>query len=163
GVLVDDFDSNGKLDILVPTGTNDIGLYLNDGSSFAPTPLVTVGFHQPFYTVGDFNRDGKPDFATSDLTTSMVFLNKGDGTFNSSPIPGVKCYSAADLDRDGKLDLIAATPDGASFVPLLGDGLGGFTNAGTFSQGSFRSAIGWIFDVNGDARPDFVASDYTDS
>src|SRR5215472_11306462 len=64
-------------------------------------------------TIGDFNRDGKPDLAVAVAfcsNTVNVFLGNGDGTFQAGPTYGVgvspSSVVTADLNHDGKLDLI---------------------------------------------------------
>jgi hypothetical protein len=57
--------------------------------------------------VGDFDRDGRADIATSGIT---IWYGKGDGTpsrlvFDES-LAGYGFLAAADLDEDGRLDLI---------------------------------------------------------
>ena len=84
--------------------------------------------------VGDFNRDGKLDFADAD-TNLQVFLGNGDGTFeppaNYLVGTGVIFVAAADLNHDGKLDLIVANLDGL-FV-LLGNGDGTFQTPAVYT------------------------------
>ncbi len=68
------------------------------------------------FVTGDFNGDGKPDFAVADVDNNLrVLLGTGNGRFTavstlaaaangSSPLVVV----AADLNGDGKLDLATA-------------------------------------------------------
>ena len=64
--------------------------------------------------MGDFNGDGKLDFAAgASLTasgTSYVLLGAGDGTFQTVNVAGGPILQAADFNGDGKLDLL--TPNG---------------------------------------------------
>lgn len=84
---------------------------------------------------GDFNRDGRLDFAVgSDGADDVtVFLGDGKGgfrqagSFPAGPAPAE--IVAADFDRDGSLDLAVANHGVAQVTILLGDGRGGFRTA----------------------------------
>jgi hypothetical protein len=86
-------------------------------SAFSPFSVV----------VGDFNRDGKLDFAVA-ANSLQVFLGNGDGTFQppANYLTGTGAFyvSAADLNHDGKLDLVVT--DLAGLFILMGNGDGTF-------------------------------------
>ena len=74
--------------------------------------------------IGDFNHDGKLDFATqSDSNPLTVYLGNGDGTFGApkvvDPNSFVQSILAVDLNHDNKTDLVVLT--------------GGFNNGDLFS------------------------------
>jgi RHS repeat-associated protein len=108
-VKVGDFNGDGKLDIVVNTNKN-LGVYINQGSSFQFTDYGAVG--ASFMDVGDFDGDGKLDIITADKSLSLrLFAGKGDGTFitstnfykiNSSP----KALVSGDFNNDGKSDVV---------------------------------------------------------
>jgi hypothetical protein len=90
-----------------------------------------------------------------------VLIGDGRGGFAEAPSSpfdsGDKLFHAivADLNRDGKGDVIAAAGDGVRV--MLGDGRGGFA-AGPPSptgKGVWRLAVA---DVNGDGKMDVVTS-----
>ncbi len=64
-------------------------------------------------TVGDYDRDGRPDLFVTRLTTYGLYRNRGDGTFEDvterAGLAGVRdnptSAAFADLDNDGDLDL----------------------------------------------------------
>jgi hypothetical protein len=63
----------------------------------------------------------------------------------------------ADVNADGKPDVVAAAGDGVRI--MLGDGQGGFQSAPgspfATSKGAWQLAVG---DVNGDGKPDVATS-----
>ena len=99
-------------------------LYRNNGDgtftdvSAASGVAAPDGNYSLGVLVGDFNHDGKPDiFVSCDVTPSLLYMNRGDGTFSEEALlRGValnedgKAVSgmgvcAADYDNDGQLDI----------------------------------------------------------
>ncbi len=181
-----DFNGDGNAD-LVCVGSNNTATVIllgqKNGSfvSAAGNPFsggVTYGV-----VVGDFNGDGKPDFAVLDSPLALdlsveVSLGNGDGTFQS-PVsthigsqltPHGRDGVVGDINGDGKSDLAiegsvtkgAAVSDG--FMALLSKGDGSFTlgpaipiaPSPTFNGQTGHSSSGGIAvkDVNGDGKAD---------
>ena len=95
------------------------------------------------------------------MTKLTVLLGDGRGGFveaTASPFDfGGKAFHTvvADVNRDNKMDVIAAGGDGVRV--LFGDGRGAFTVGATIGSGpgSWRLALG---DVNRDGKADLVTS-----
>ncbi|HVU01364.1 MAG TPA: FG-GAP-like repeat-containing protein [Polyangiaceae bacterium] len=111
-------------------------------------------------TAGDFNRDGKPDLATANLTSDdvTVLLGNGDGTFASATkavsVDGAHSVDHADFDHDGITDLVAVGYYGNETVVVLGNGDGTF---GTPVRVSVPSpVIVAAGDFDDDCLPDLV-------
>jgi FG-GAP-like repeat/Abnormal spindle-like microcephaly-assoc'd, ASPM-SPD-2-Hydin len=180
--VVADVNGDGKLD-LVGGFLNQMAVLLGNGDGSFQTPsffplLGGAGsIILPAATVtGDFNGDGKPDFAFSfgsfNTNVLVVVLGHGDGTFGSPAsiaLPanyvGNFLYTA-DVNGDGKLDLISgnnlATPSGGeadgTFSVFLGNGDGTFMSPVNYQIGS-PSYLGSmaIGDVNNDGKLDVIA------
>lgn len=170
--VVGDVDKDGHIDLVVAED-NKLSVMLGDGKGgFAPapvppTPATGVGGEM---LLADFNRDGVLDFAGShhDRYEVVVLLGRGDGTFTNAPgspfsarAPGKRPHThalaAADVNRDGKLDLITANSEDGDISVLLGDGKGGFTpvRGSPFPCGPSPYPVA-LADLNGDSNLDVV-------
>jgi hypothetical protein len=169
-VAVADFNGDGMADIATANYVDGtVTVLLGNGSGgFTPaagSPVAT-GRAPTSLVVGDFNRDGIPDIATSDdyLTgTVTVLLGNGSGGFTAatgSPFatgPGALYVVARDFNGDGILDLATANSTGNSVTVLLGNGSGGFTAEAPFAVGTGPSSL-VAGDFNGDGIPDLAAA-----
>jgi len=167
-----DFNGDGRPDIAVAHPRRDdqnpgsVGIFLNTGSgSFGPMQAFRTDSRAEIdsLVVGDFDGDGRPDFAQrfsnlSDSSNSFaaIGLNRFGGTqfrVQLSQIPG-RLDAVADIDGDGWLDVVGADTDLWPGGLMFGRG----TTAATF--GTTREAVGgWtVADFNGDGRLDIATS-----
>jgi len=150
-----------------------LGLFLAvlPGSAFAGFVVkqtLQVGKNPDGVAIGDFNRDGIPDLAVTiqGSVTVNIFSGVGDGTFQPGaayPLGALpSSVTTADLNGDGKLDLVTANGSNISvqgnISVLLGNGDGTFQSAVNYDAGSLPSSVA-IADYNGDGKLDLAASD----
>jgi hypothetical protein len=178
-----DFNGDGRPDFyyLDPSSNPyQIGRYIlqiaqPDGTYLASAP-ITLPFGLSTCSAFDLNHDTFADLVcvtTGTAQTQQVatLLGNGDGTFKPARIytyPGVGALSpnsqqiqgAADLNGDGKLDVVISDSTNGQLVTLLGDGAGSFTSTPTTRvvyDASFR-ARPLLADLNGDGKVDLVAT-----
>ena len=130
---------------------------------FAFHPTLPAGFIPSAAVAGDFNRDGKMDWAVSNAGSSdiWIYFGNGDGT---SQLPSIIRLSgvapiaivAADLRKIGILDLVVAEADTQTIGVLLGKGDGTFApEVEYFVPGPPLSLS--VADFNVDGHLDIVA------
>src|ERR1017187_6031818 len=97
------------------------------------------------------------------LIVSCVFsfTLKAQVSFNLSSTNVVgndpQMVAAADVNGDGKLDLISANYYGNSLSVLTNNGSGGFVLAGTYPVGQYPFYVA-AADVNGDGKVDLISA-----
>lgn len=141
-------------------------LLLNDGrGGFRRSELPTRTGQPWFADVGDLNGDRKPDLVAThhDQRMLTVLLGNGAGRFaeaGSSPFDwGHNAFQVllADVNRDGRVDALAASGEGVRI--MLGDGRGNFRAAPgspfPTGRGVWRLAVA---DLNGDTKLDIVTT-----
>jgi uncharacterized repeat protein (TIGR01451 family) len=159
-VLVADVNGDGKPDLVSPGPT----ILLGNGDGTFQAPLYGL-FGGNAYAVGDFNGDGKVDFAWTGVNQVGVLLGFGDGTFqtpidtNLSYLPGYSMI-AADFNGDGKLDIAYPEYAGNNIAIAFGKGDGTFQYGGYLSGTQFATdgiPYGMVqADFNGDGKPDLA-------
>jgi hypothetical protein len=116
----------------------------------------------------DLNHDGKLDLVVgtasgpSNVGAVSVLLGNGDGTFQpehsySTGGHTITSVAVADLNGDGKLDVVVSQQEGLAV--LLGNGNGVLRAAHLYPIASYGGTSSvTIADVNQDGKPDLVAS-----
>ncbi|CAF4638336.1 unnamed protein product [Rotaria sp. Silwood1] len=175
-VTTADVDGDGDLDIIVAnTGTNDIGILINNPTgTFPANQGPRVGFFAgsapASVTTADVNGDGKADIIVAYKNTNNVgvLLNSGTGTFPAAPVTyGLLANSAptsvktADANGDGKLDIIVANSGTNNFGVILGNGDGTFAATQlTYATGTGTVPVSVVAgDIDRDGDNDVLVAD----
>jgi hypothetical protein len=173
-----DFNRDGKLDVAVAGGGGrKVAILLGTGrGTFQAPRTIDLPGDQIGIAAGDINGDKKLDLVVGLLDsfgqggTSIALLGNGDGTFASQPVlsPSGSYPALADLDGDGKLDLVVTTACGPKCSQggvgvLLGNGDGSFQPMQIYGSGSTDADFISVGDLNRDGTMDVVVSDYGSS
>jgi hypothetical protein len=172
-IAVADVNGDGKLDLLVAnscatndctTGVLSVLLGNGDGTFQSAVPYNSGGTYAYSVVVADVNGDGKPDVLVSHYYSYYtgpgtnligavgVLLGNGNGTFQpaisyGSGGLGAVSMAVADVNRDGKPDVLVANLYGGSDYSnakvgvLLGKGDGTFQPATSYPAGATVSRI----------------------
>jgi len=147
-----DFNGDGSTDLAVTNNSigsaSTVSVLLNQGNgSFSSPVSYTVGNFPGTILAADFNGDGKVDLVALDNVTGIAYVNKvwvllgkGDGTFqpavSTATGTGSGYLACADLNSDGKLDLIIADEFASAMAIMMGNGDGTFQAANEYVAAS---------------------------
>ncbi|HEV2707668.1 MAG TPA: FG-GAP-like repeat-containing protein [Pyrinomonadaceae bacterium] len=163
-----DFDGDGDPDAATLDATGRLNVYTNERTGqfdARPAPqhagqLVALG-------VADVNSDGRFDLLAMQTDGALQrFSDRDEGAgwetaevlrWEGAPVlqPGGVRLSAADLDNNGGIDLLASTPAGAH--AWLSDAGGGFRALKLSEELSKARAVA-VADADGDGRLDLIAA-----
>src|SRR5579864_6120587 len=184
-VVTGDFNNDGNPDFIVLNGNggfvapchgtslNCLSVYLGKGDGTFQTPSVVSSGSSGgvFMFAGDFNGDGKLDLAiaqnTSGPPTIAILLVNGDGTFTaltpfSTGGSSIALFQIADLNNDGKLDLIVTDYLKGQVQIFLGKGDGTFQPPTNIATGRFPGGVA-LADFNGDGKLDILLTNELDN
>ncbi len=180
-LAVGDLDGDGKPDVVAldfnSGNAGSISVYGNTSAggiiSFSARTDYATGNGSTGIAIADMNGDGKPDIivANGNSDNFSIFPNTttaaGSITFGTRIdyyMPyHVEAVVAADLDNDGKPDLIISNFDNSSFSVFRNTSTGGVLSFGLradYPAGTNPTELS-VGDLDGDGKLDVVVSNYT--
>jgi hypothetical protein len=163
-----DFNRDGHLDLaVVNSATDEVAVLLGAGNgTFGPPVTYAVQTLPQSVAVGDFDRDGIPDLAVSNDTSGTISILLGsaasDGTFGAATnIPaGSRPFSVtvADIDRDGRDDLVVANFGAGEISVIRATGPATFDPPRAFLADTGAHAV-TVADVNRGGFPDVIVAE----
>jgi hypothetical protein len=182
-IALADVNGDGKHDIVVANyQSGTVGLLLGNGDgTFRPAVIDAAGTAPSGVAVADVNGDGRPDIVVANACQSAgnctygaisLLLGNGDGTFQpatsyNSGSGQPNQVALADLNGDGKLDVVVSIWDGSedefgfsAVGVFLGNADGTFQPIVKYDSGADSDSI-TVADVNGDGKLDLLIGDGT--
>jgi hypothetical protein len=178
-IVAGDLNGDNKPDLVVADqgsedpSSQDVGavlVFLSSASGFQPVKRFTAGPHPSSVVIKDVNLDNKPDlvvadlgqFGVSDTGGAGILLGNGDGTFGTAKIytagTSEQSIAAADINGDGKVDIVLPALDGHfndEVLVYLGNGDGTFRTPSTLAASQPNSNV-IVGDFNGDGKQDLI-------
>ena len=159
-----DMTKSGHLDIVLSNDSPDPKLVLlNDGKG---NFRIGGTYGDPKWptrnaAVGDLNGDGYPDIVVANrMSTSYYCLNDGKLHFDCRPLehsPSAATVLIADVDGDGKNDIVYPCRDSCQSLVYFNDGKGNFTRAEKWGPANSSIRATAVAHFDGDGHLDIAA------
>ncbi len=183
-VTVADIDGDGKPDLVVPnSASNNVSVLRNTSTSgsivagsFAAKVDFIAGTGPVSSVVADLDGDGKPDLALGNNTGNSISVYRNtstSGVIDASSFAAKVDFATetvtrqviiADMDGDGKKDLIVTSADVVSIFRNI-------STVGSLNSGSFATKVDFATgvqptgvvatDIDGDGKPEMIVVNYT--
>lgn len=163
-----DANGDGKVDLLAHDGTGGVSLIVGNGDGTFQSPRLGTSRAVSRMALADLDGDMKADLigvarGGTPERGLLQLINDGTGVFRDAGSLGAGTAPSvarlADLNGDGRTDVVIASYDAGQVSVQLGDGASGFAAAKSFAVGKGPSALE-IADVSDDGKVDLLVTNY---
>jgi hypothetical protein len=182
-LAITDIDGDGKPDPINPSSYSGMSIFHNQSvpgdlsaTDFPLTYFTNSGTYYDAYSVvtADFDGDNKPDIVENTFTTNQMIISRNiatPGTINEESLAVPVAFSnssmqyymnAADMDGDGKVDLVAASNSSVYYARNLSvTGNISLANPAPLITNVNSNNLAFITpsDIDGDGRMDILLID----
>ena len=172
-IALTDINGDGRVDLVIANqqypseGYVGVALGNGDGTFRLPVFYDPGGTFTDGVAIADLNHDGKPDLVITNGDAGgkvCVLLGKGDGSFQAATcyaqgglyFPETSSPVVADVNGDGRPDLVVANQASKTVGVLLGNGDGTFQPVATYLLNEGEPSSVGVADVDGDGKPDLI-------
>jgi hypothetical protein len=159
-VKPNDFDGDGKSDLLVQSNTGTTSAWFMNGTTISNTATLLVNdLSWTISHTADFNDDGKVDMLWRNTNGAVVvWLMDGSTVLSSvlllAPDPGWRVSHVADFNGDGKADILWRNTNGAVALWLMN---GSAVLSSALLLGPNPDwGVSHVADFNGDRKADIL-------
>ncbi|MFT3823436.1 MAG: FG-GAP-like repeat-containing protein [Chitinophagaceae bacterium] len=175
-IKIADLNNDGKQDIITGARQGGISAFRNMGTTgsfaFAANVDLTAGGNNARVVIGDLDLDNKPDLIVTNTTTNTISVLKNNSYSDVISFAEAQAYATgnnpvdiavADIDGDGKPDVLVSAQDAAAVTFLHNNSLPGTIDMSSrldFATPGRPGALA-VCDFDNNGTPDIAVTDST--
>ena len=163
-MAVGDWEGDADFDVAITTSGGTVVVFRNDATDLLELTTFHVGGNVTALCAGDMNEDSRDDLVVGRENEGLAMFSSRSPGFLlgiTMTFTGMFPYftAAADLDEDGRLDLVSVTGDTHKVVLHWNEGGGRFKGDPPLAGGSYPFQVS-PSDLDGDGDTDLAIVNY---